>query len=572
MLIVAVITGATLVVTKNKVEEAYQEFLREQFQNQVVLFYARQEAALASIKQEIFDATNSVRLIAALEEKEAERFYKDMDHELRNLTRASDSEESPFIRFISIEGVVLEPPESEKGLPSGVNEAVFQERMNELGAHVGEIDDNKLGYFTLDGSDGEARLYQVVLSPFIDRFNDELLGVLVIGFPMSAQSGMAGSGKSDIKSGLLVGDFLSSSTIPSKYADDLLMLIRDAERNPTSEPPQLEIDSEPHLVFNNSFDTGAGFPPVEHVSLFSLADSFALLDQIERTVILLGAVAFIVALGLSLFVSHGMTKPILELVRGTEEIQRGNFEHRIGIRSMDEIGLLTRSFNEMSAELALKERLRSVLDKVTDKDVAEQLMKGSVELGGELRDISVLFCDIRGFTPLTEGMPPAEVINILNEHMTAITKVVHTHRGVVDKFVGDEIMVIFGAPRSYGDDTLNAAKCALAMVGEREKLNDGGQYQIEIGLGLASGEMVAGNMGSEDRLNYTVLGEQVNLASRLCSTAGPMEVMIDSVMEERLRGIAEVELQRDLMLKGFKGKVTAYSLISVSPEEVHSRV
>ena len=242
MLIVAVITGATLVVTKNKVEEAYQEFLREQFQNQVVLFYARQEAALASIKQEIFDATNSVRLIAALEEKEAERFYKDMDHELRNLTRASDSEESPFIRFISIEGVVLEPPESEKGLPSGVNEAVFQERMNELGAHVGEIDDNKLGYFTLDGSDGEARLYQVVLSPFIDRFNDELLGVLVIGFLMSAQSGMAGSGmagsgKSDIKSGLLVGDFLSSSTIPSKYADDLLMLIRDAERNPTSEPP-----------------------------------------------------------------------------------------------------------------------------------------------------------------------------------------------------------------------------------------------------------------------------------------------------------------------------------------------
>ena len=311
---------------------------------------------------------------------------------------------------------------------------------------------------------------------------------------------------------------------------------------------------------------------MEHVSLFSLADSFALLDQIERTVILLGAVAFIVALGLSLFVSHGMTKPILELVRGTEEIQRGNFEHRIGIRSMDEIGLLTRSFNEMSAELALKERLRSVLDKVTDKDVAEQLMKGSVELGGELRDISGLFCDIRGFTPLTEGMPPAEVINILNEHMTAITKVVYTHRGVVDKFVGDEIMVIFGAPRSYGDDTLNAAKCALAMVGEREKLNDGGQYQIEIGLGLASGEMVAGNMGSEDRLNYTVLGEQVNLASRLCSTAGPMEVMIDSVMEERLRGIAEVELQRDLMLKGFKGKVTAYSLISVSPEEVHSRV
>ncbi len=572
LLIVAVITGATLVVTKNKVETVFRESLSDQFQTQIAMFYERQEIALGSIKEEILNATDSVRLIAAVGEKDADRIYEDLDHEFRNLPIADVSAEAPFIRFIDDMGEVLKPPETDKRLPAGVNEGLFDKRMKELGAHTAGIFDSKVGYFTLDTIDGTVRLYQVVLSPFVDPAEGEILGTLVIGFPVSPESEIAGKESRSIKSCLIVGDFLHSKSISARYADELMTLSRNHGSISRSDPPQIEIDSVPHLVFSNRLDTGAGFPPVEHVSLFSLAESFALLDQIERTVILLGAAAFIVALGLSLSVSHGMTKPILALVRGTEEIQRGNFDHRIGIKSKDEIGLLTRSFNEMSAELALKERYRSVLDKVTDKDVAEQLVKGSVELGGELRDITVLFCDIRGFTPLTEGMPPAEVINMLNEHMTVITKVVHTNRGVVDKFVGDEIMVIFGAPRSYGDDTLNAAKCALDMVAEREKLNDGGQYQIKIGLGLASGEMVAGNMGSVDRLNYTVLGEQVNLASRLCGTAGPMEIMIDSVMEERLRGIAEVELQSDLQLKGFKSKVTAYSLISVSPEEVHSRV
>ncbi len=217
----------------------------------------------------------------------------------------------------------------------------------------------------------------------------------------------------------------------------------------------------------------------------------------------------------------------------------------------------------MTEGLALKERYRSVLDKVADPQVAAELMSGSMDLGGEVRDITTLFCDIRGFTPLTEGMPPADVIHMLNEHMTALTRVVYERRGVVDKFVGDEIMVLFGAPRGYGDDALNAASAAVAMIGEREKLNQQSRFQFKIGIGLASGEVVAGCMGSEDRLNYTVLGEQVNLAARLCGAAGPMEVLIDALTEERLRGLIQTEPKPDMQLKGFSSASRVYALEKV---------
>ena len=119
-----------------------------------------------------------------------------------------------------------------------------------------------------------------------------------------------------------------------------------------------------------------------------------------------------------------------------------------------------------------------------------------------------MFCDIRGFTALTQNMNPTEVIAMLNEHMTVLTRVVTEHHGVVDKFIGDSIMALFGAPKSYGDDALNAVRCAQQMMAERAKLNATSVYKIQMGIGLASGRVLAGNMGSADRSNYTVLGER----------------------------------------------------------------
>ena len=205
---------------------------------------------------------------------------------------------------------------------------------------------------------------------------------------------------------------------------------------------------------------------------------------------------------------------------------------------------------------------------VADEKIARQLMDGQLTLGGEIREVTILFCDIRGFTALTENMPPSQVIEMLNEHMTALTRVVKQHNGVLDKFVGDLLMAIFGAPVSHDNDALNGARCSLNLLRERKRLNEVSHYKLDVGIGLATGKVVAGCMGSIDRLNYTVLGERVNLASRLCSRAGPGEVWIDQTTKERLEGRIVVESPTAVQLKGFAQTVDAYQLMEVHDPEI----
>ncbi|MGH7858076.1 MAG: adenylate/guanylate cyclase domain-containing protein, partial [Candidatus Binatia bacterium] len=197
------------------------------------------------------------------------------------------------------------------------------------------------------------------------------------------------------------------------------------------------------------------------------------------------------------------------------------------------------------------------------RHVAEELIGGRIALGGEIREVSVLFADIRGFTALTEAMDPTEIVRLLNEHMSALTKLVHGERGLVDKFVGDALMAIFGAPLSGGDDARAAVRCAWRMLREREAMNARSNPAVGIGIGIASGPAVAGCMGSEDRLNYTVLGSRVNLASRLCGAAGAMELWIDDTTYDRVRDVVEVEPVAKLSLKGFTLAVPAYRVRAV---------
>ncbi len=210
--------------------------------------------------------------------------------------------------------------------------------------------------------------------------------------------------------------------------------------------------------------------------------------------------------------------------------------------------------------LALKERYRSVLDIVADKSVAQRLVDGELALGGELRDVTVLFCDIRGFTALTEEMAPTETITLLNEHMTALTGVVHAHGGVVDKFIGDGLMALFGAPQASDDHAGRAVAAAAAMLAARRRLNVASGRELGIGIGVASGPVVAGCVGAEDRLNYTVVGAQVNLAARLCAQAAAMEILIDEATHRSLAAGIAVEPIPALVLKGFSVPVAAYKV------------
>jgi class 3 adenylate cyclase len=172
----------------------------------------------------------------------------------------------------------------------------------------------------------------------------------------------------------------------------------------------------------------------------------------------------------------------------------------------------------------------------------------------------MLFCDIRGFTALTEKMPPHEVIELLNEHMTLLTQVAYDHGGIVDKFVGDLIMVLFGAPITTGNDAQRAVACAKAMLNARHSLNQNCQHPLEIGIGIATGNVVAGCMGSDQRLSYTVIGHRVNLASRLCNIAQAGEIVVDADTARELAPDTAITALPATQLKGISAPVEVFRI------------
>jgi class 3 adenylate cyclase len=324
------------------------------------------------------------------------------------------------------------------------------------------------------------------------------------------------------------------------------------------------LDGVPHRVYLKPLD-GEGIYEATawQVSAYSLAPLREDLAELRLRGSGVGLSALLFGVGIAWVFSRRLAVPVSDLTRATGAIKRGELGTRIAVRGCDELGDLAESFNEMAEGLQQRDAYRAILGKVSDETVAQAMVEGALdlELGGELKTVTVLFCDIRGFAALTEPMPPTEVIALLNDHMTAMTAVVRKHFGVVDKFVGDEIMAVFGGLKSYGNDAAHAAACALEMVAERRRLNEGAAHPLEIGVGLATGEAVAGCMGSIDRLNYTVVGSRVNLASRLCGEAGAMEVIIDDATREALGGEDYATTPRSgLRLKGFAETVSAYRL------------
>jgi adenylate cyclase len=286
--------------------------------------------------------------------------------------------------------------------------------------------------------------------------------------------------------------------------------------------------------------------------------------RITSALLLGGAAALLLAIVISSALSRGLTRPVRALVAATGRVAAGDYETEVTVDSRDELGKLAGSFNDMTRGLLLKERYRSVLDKVVSRDVAEQLVEGSVELGGENRRVSVLFADIRGFTALTEGMEPQAVIGFLNSCMQRLSDAVDAEGGVVDKFIGDEIMAVFGAPAHQADHAARAVRAAARMQEALKELNRErqarGEPRLGLGVGINSGDAVAGNMGSKNRLNYTVLGTIVNLASRLCVSAGAGEILLTrSTLDEAGPGV-RARSMGGRSFKGFSHEVEVFAL------------
>jgi adenylate cyclase len=238
---------------------------------------------------------------------------------------------------------------------------------------------------------------------------------------------------------------------------------------------------------------------------------------LRRRIAGIGIGALFMTLSLGIGLASGITAPVQTLVVGMREVLRGNLKQRLHMQREDEVGFLARSFDDMVAGLEEKEKIRDVMHKVVSPEIAHELLQRGVTLGGEMREATILFADIRGFTTLSEGMPPPELLSFLNEYFSRISRVIEQEKGVIDKYIGDEVMAIFGAPLPSPDHARRAVAAAVGMLKELEQLNREQQrpMPLRIGIGVATGPVVAGNVGSPERLNYTVLGDTVNVASRL---------------------------------------------------------
>lgn len=452
--------------------------------------------------------------------------------------------------------------------PSGVNRA--KKRIDELLAS--QVQETL--FLPFETPDGTGFVQEMVSTPVKDPATGELLGLFLRATSAETETQRfleryQEEFQSDTP--LLTGIFLdgqvySRAIEPEKAAIMSQHLAERIARHPDlSAGEDLAFEEElqgvPYRFYVKQIGHDEGTATAFQVSAFSLAPLQADLAELRLRGSGVGIAALVAGILIAWLFSRRLAVPIAELTRATRAVRDGRLETRIDVRSRDEIGDLAESFNEMTEGLQQRDAYRSILGKVSDETVAQAMISGhlDLELGGELKNVSVLFCDIRGFTSQTEHMHPTEVIGLLNEHMTAMTAIVRKHYGVVDKFVGDEIMAVFGALKSYGNDADHAVACALGMIAERERLNRTAAHPILIGIGLATGEAVAGCMGSVDRLNYTVVGARVNLASRLCSEAGAMELVID---DQTLSGLGpdrvESEAIEDLRLKGFSANVVAY--------------
>ncbi len=240
----------------------------------------------------------------------------------------------------------------------------------------------------------------------------------------------------------------------------------------------------------------------------------------------------LIAILLAFVMSRHLSKPIHNLVDASKAIGKGDFKFRLNERRNDEIGELACAFNQMAHGLLQKTQVEDVFSRYVSSNVAQKLLKNldNIELGGKHITASVLFADIVGFTGISEKLPPEEITNLLNEYFSHIAIIAKLHNGHIDKFMGDCAMVVFGVPDYSENHSLNAVNCAIMIRETVTKLNDirltQNKIPIHFKIGVNSGAMIAGNLGSNDRMEYTVIGDPVNIASRLAGIAESDQIII----------------------------------------------
>ncbi len=259
--------------------------------------------------------------------------------------------------------------------------------------------------------------------------------------------------------------------------------------------------------------------PILAIVLALVASKFEVLtapaDKLTTPILLLAIAALIIGLFGTVLVAMSIADPLRQLRWALGEVQRGNYNAHMQIYDASELGLLQAGFNDMVRDLAERQRLRDLFGRYVGEDVARRALERGTELGGQERDVAVLFVDLVGSTQLAATMPAGEVVNLLNDFFRVVVDTVNRHGGFVNKFQGDAALAIFGAPIEHPD------ACGAALAASRELHDEVLKVlgQTEFGIGVSAGRAIAGHIGALARFEYTVIGDPVNEAARLTELA-----------------------------------------------------
>jgi adenylate cyclase len=283
-------------------------------------------------------------------------------------------------------------------------------------------------------------------------------------------------------------------------------------------------------------------------------------------VVFLAVASMGASIGLALSVSRSVAEPLGQLRAAMREVERGSLATRCPVVSADEIGAVAEGFNGMVRGLQEREQLRETFGKYVSQEIRDEILAGRVALEGQLREATILFADIRDFTPWVEASDPRDVVRDLNAYFTEMETAIRAHGGLVVQYIGDEIEAVFGAPVARPGHAAQAVRAAVEM---RSRLADwnaararAGRPPLRNGIGIHTGTVLAGSIGSADRLSYALVGDPVNLASRLQGLTKELgaDVLVSGTTRARLDGAVPLTPLPAVRVKGRTAEVEVYAL------------
>ncbi len=406
------------------------------------------------------------------------------------------------------------------------------------------------------------RYFNVITVPIFAGFN--VTGTLTFGLPIRQQEAEQLAQDIGMEVLFFVDDEIIAGSFIGMSPENLVFLNQrmfeasyDVLTTNKASSSEITLNSETWLIYLA--------PMLQNVSEFegirgyygvakSLDEALIPLQNLQLLIFIIGILAILASVVISIAITRKITQPIDALVKGVERVEKEDFSEPVPIITKDEIGQLTGAFNHLVENLQERLLMLKFVSSATLDAIKKDLTR--IEPGGERRNITVFFSDIRGFTSWSEKNTPEQVIDMLNNLLSFQADIVQKLGGDVDKFVGDELVAVFNGPKK---DQL-AVQAAIEIQQKLPSMLDTGQKELAVGIGINCGEVVMGAMGSENRMDYTVLGSTVNLGARLCSAAGKHQILVsNSVFMNLERKISATELE-PVKVKGVEQPVKIYQI------------